>query len=162
MEITVESIKTIRSISNEKLSISECKTLLLETGGDVEKATELLRKKGIIPYEKKKSALDALKWREPYKLGELITIFANDYNEKTYSFAENLFNLYTKGYAESASEGLVCYLDDIEAGTLDFFYYGALFEDVMINALSQKKQPSMDEYIAALDYYNDHDAFLDL
>lgn len=45
MEITIELVKQLRDATG--VSISECKTALTEAAGDLDKAVELLRKKGI-------------------------------------------------------------------------------------------------------------------
>jgi elongation factor Ts len=45
MEVSLKSIKELRRISAS--SISDCKKALDETGGDIQKAVELLRKRGL-------------------------------------------------------------------------------------------------------------------
>jgi elongation factor Ts len=45
MEVSLEAIKELRSITSA--SIADCKNVLKETGGDIPKAVELLRKKGL-------------------------------------------------------------------------------------------------------------------
>ena len=52
-EITVELIKTLREKTNA--GMMDCKKALDETGGDIAKAEELLRKKGIASAGKKAS-----------------------------------------------------------------------------------------------------------
>jgi elongation factor Ts len=51
MEITLDLIQDLRSRTG--ISISECKKALVETGGDIEKSIEELKKKGVIKLAKK-------------------------------------------------------------------------------------------------------------
>ena len=52
MKISVEAVKELRSITN--VGIADCKKALLEVGGDMEKAVEFLKQRGIAIAEKKK------------------------------------------------------------------------------------------------------------
>ena len=45
--------------------------------------------------------------------------------------------------------------------SLSLLYYGQQFEDVLINVLEQKNNPTIDDYILALDYYSRYDTFKD-
>ncbi|WP_297202088.1 hypothetical protein [uncultured Pluralibacter sp.] len=108
-------------------------------------------------------------FQKEYKLSQLITdITVNDYQS-------NNFCLYTKGYISSATKDLIVYLehyptisDDDEEEYPDFvvqhklelFFYGEQFEDVLRSALNQKKQASMEDFIAGLNYYLNNDAFI--
>ncbi|MCL1997296.1 MAG: hypothetical protein FWG65_00835, partial [Turicibacter sp.] len=81
--------------------------------------------------------------------------------------------LYAEIGAESATESLICCcVDKDEDGELpesvtlmqtkfEYFCLGEIVEDVVANALHQKSQPIMQNFIAALDYYLEYDAFLD-
>lgn len=55
MKISLDLIKELRRISFA--SISDCKKALLESGGDIKKAVELLRKRGLEIAEAKKDSL---------------------------------------------------------------------------------------------------------
>ncbi len=50
-EITAERVKTLREMTN--LGVMECKQALLEADGDLDKAVEILRKKGAIKSAKR-------------------------------------------------------------------------------------------------------------
>lgn len=52
-EITADLVKTLRDATN--VSMMECKRALMETGGDIEKATRVLRERGISVAAKKSS-----------------------------------------------------------------------------------------------------------
>jgi elongation factor Ts len=52
MKISVEAVKELRSITN--VGIADCRKALLEVGGDMEKAVEFLKQRGIAIAEKKK------------------------------------------------------------------------------------------------------------
>lgn len=45
---------------------------------------------------------------------------------------------------------------------LKLFYLGEHFEDVIHNVLFQRNKPSMEEFIKGLNYYREHDSFIDL
>lgn len=120
-----------------------------------------------------------LKKRKAYYLSELITIIANAIIEngidKLLDYKDMDFCIYTKGYTECASANLVCYLEDypnvndedeeeypefVCKEKLKMFYHAEHFEDVISNALYQKRNASMDEFIAGLNYYREHDDFI--
>jgi hypothetical protein len=100
------------------------------------------------------------------------------FRSRTDSFVNSdYFYLYTKEKRENIQLDTVCYLDQGPSVTdedeeiypdfvlkemLEIFCSGDLFSDVISNVLYQKEQASMDEYLAALKYYLDHDCFLDL
>lgn len=117
----------------------------------------------------------------PYKLGELVTILSDaimaEGLDKTLNYEITDFCLYTREYEEFASADLVCYLehypdvddydeeiypDFVVKENLRLFYSGEHFEDVVHHVLSHKNKPSMEECIKALNYYREHDAFLNL
>lgn len=52
MQVSVEKIKQVRELTGA--GIGECRKALLESGGDLEKALEILRQKGAEIWEKKK------------------------------------------------------------------------------------------------------------
>ena len=121
----------------------------------------------------------SLNFRQPYKLSDIITAAIEKFraNDLKFTYDGKAFNIYFKNYTESVSEDLVCYLDDetmvtdddeeiypefVTEENLELFYYGETFEDVIFNALHQKADPSMSELIQCLNYYSEHDSFLDL
>jgi len=55
MEISTEAIKEVRNRTN--VGILECKEALLEVGGDVEKAIEALKFRGVLIAEKKRERI---------------------------------------------------------------------------------------------------------
>lgn len=77
MDIPLEKIKELRQRTGA--GILECKTALLETGCDIEKAIEFLRKKGVARAEKKLERLTAEGVIDAYihpgeKLGVLLEV----------------------------------------------------------------------------------------
>lgn len=52
------------------------------------------------------------------------------------------------------------YTDFIVENNLVMFYSGEQFEDVISNMLSHKMDASIEELIAAINYYREHDAFM--
>lgn len=131
--------------------------------------------------------MNKIKLRKQYKISELIEIVTKDYwiinnsvsNSKHYCPDTGLydFDIYTCKYEESIFADLICYLEQpsdvndedeeifpdfvIENG-LAFLYSGENFETVIECAFDQKKHPSMEEFIDSLNYYRDHDSFLDI
>ena len=57
MSVTAGMVKNLRQITNA--GMMECKKALVESEGDIEKATELLRKKGAASAEKKAGRIAA-------------------------------------------------------------------------------------------------------
>ena len=112
-----------------------------------------------------------------YKLSDVITIFKNMILENG---IDNLlddidFCIYTIDFEEEASGDTICYLDDypdiddndqeiytdfIIENNFVLFYSGEQFEDVISNMLSQKLDASVEEFISAINYYREHDAFM--
>jgi elongation factor Ts len=52
MKISVEAVKELRNITN--VGIADCKKALSEVGGDIEKAIEILKQRGVAIAEEKK------------------------------------------------------------------------------------------------------------
>lgn len=112
-----------------------------------------------------------------YKLSDVVTIFSNMIIENG---IDNLLDdmdycIYTTDFVEEASGDMLCYLDDypdvddndqeiytdfIVENNLVMFYSGEQFEDVISNMLSHKMDASIEELIAAINYYREHDAFM--
>ena len=120
--------------------------------------------------------MDNVKLREPYRLSELIKMFADAIITTGIdkSLDDTYFCIFTKE-EERASAELICYVDDYPTVTendeeifsdfvikeeLEYFCSGEDLEGVVFNLLHQKNQPSMDEFIAGLNYYLEHDSFL--
>lgn len=110
-----------------------------------------------------------LDYQKEYKLSQLIAdITANGYQSDN-------FCLYTKEYTSLATENLIVYLeryptvsdddeeeypDFVVQNKLELFYYGDQFEDVLMSALDQKRQASIEDFIAGLNYYMNNDTFI--
>lgn len=125
--------------------------------------------------------MDKIKLREPYRLSELVmiikkAILANGI-DKTLGYEDMYFCLYTKGFEDKIFDDTICYVENypdindedeeifpdfVVINNLKHLCSGEQFEDVIGNALHQKDDPSMEEFIAGLNYYRDHDSFLDL
>jgi ribosomal protein L7/L12 len=89
-------------------------------------------------------------------------------------FPNDSFCLYAKNGPAPLVKELVCYLERYPGGSdnediypqfvqdnsLELIYYGEHFEDVVSNLLEQKKEPSIEEFITALNYYLDNDNFI--
>jgi elongation factor Ts len=57
MKISVEAVKELRNITN--VGIADCKKALSEVGGDIEKAIEILKQRGVAIAEEKKDVSTA-------------------------------------------------------------------------------------------------------
>ncbi|WP_298479623.1 hypothetical protein [uncultured Maribacter sp.] len=92
-------------------------------------------------------------------------------------FSNENYNLYAKEFVEVADSDLICYLDvgptitneDEEVysdfvieNSLELYYDGQQFEDVLSNVLHQKSDATIDIFISAVNYYDDNDTFLDI
>ena len=67
---------------------------------------------------------------------------------------------YLEHYPDVNDDDEEIYPDFVTKEGLRLFYSGEHFEGVIHNALFQKNQPSVDEFIAGLNYYRDYDSFL--
>ncbi|HAS6172584.1 TPA: hypothetical protein RZA60_003266 [Vibrio vulnificus] len=113
--------------------------------------------------------MNELSFQKEYKLSQLITDIA------LRGYTSDNFCLYTKEYTSSASKELVVYLERfptindrdeeeypyfVVKNKLELFFYGEQFEDVLTSALNQNKNASIDDFIAALNFYLNNDAFI--
>ncbi|MCL1918604.1 MAG: hypothetical protein FWG14_09875 [Peptococcaceae bacterium] len=186
--VTTDMIKRLRDLTHGDLSLAKCKNALDKADGNIYNAVQLLVEWGAVTLYKRtaeRNIYDKIKLREPYKLSELITIIADEANEfedsSRHSFADTGFDLYTENYEDTCYANLVCYAVDglivndedeevypdfVIEKNLDFYCNGWLFEDVIYQAVRQKDlqntQPTIDELVAALDYYKKRDTYLDL
>ncbi len=123
--------------------------------------------------------MNALKKQKEYKLCDVIKIFSKMIIENG---ADNLledvdFCIYTMDFVETASSDTICYLDDypdvddndeeiytdfVADKKLVMFYSGEQFEDVISHMLSQKPDASIEDFISGINYYREHDDFLDI
>jgi len=92
MEISLEQIKELRE--KTAVSIAECKKALLEAGGDITKAVEVLRKKGIETANRKaqrdvKEGIIAYYIHSNNKVGAMVEVFCEtDFVAKNVDFVD--------------------------------------------------------------------------
>ena len=97
MKISTEAIKKVRS--RTRGGVLECKDALLETGGDVEKAIEILKRHGLSVVEKKKERIAGEGVIEAYihhtkRIGALVELNCEtDFVARTGEFRELARNL---------------------------------------------------------------------
>lgn len=87
------------------------------------------------------------------------------------------FCVYTKEYELSAKVDLVCYLesypvisdddeevypDFVVGNSLELFFYGEQFIDVLHNISIQREEPSVEDFISGLNFYLENDNFIEL
>ncbi|BFT80261.1 hypothetical protein GXP72_05640 [Enterobacter sp. SES19] len=87
------------------------------------------------------------------------------------------FCVYTKEYEAFAKEELVCYLDNypvisdndeevypdfVVDNSLELFFYGDQFIDVLHNISIQREKPSVADFISGLNFYLENDNFKEL
>lgn len=114
--------------------------------------------------------MNHLEYRKAYSLYDLIFGIMNRY-------ALDNFCVYTKEYESSAKEDLVCYLDNypvisdddeevypdfVIANSLELFFYGDQFIDVLHNISVQREKPSVEDFISGLNFYLENDNFIEL
>lgn len=114
--------------------------------------------------------MSQLEYRKAYSLDDLISKLMGGYT------LDN-FCLYTKEDESSARADLICYLesypvisaDDEEVypefvvdNSLELFFYGDQFLDVLRNISTQREKPSVEDFIAGLNFYLENDNFIDL
>ena len=118
--------------------------------------------------------------RHPYTLAELITIAAAEYkNGGATRGSFEYANLFAAPDAPIAAD-TVCLLDEpLDDGTFDeddnpegysdfvfdngleLLYYGQQFADAVANTLHQKSDAATEDIVRNLDYYAQHDTYLD-
>jgi len=97
MKISIEAVKEIRNRTNA--GILDCKEALLQAGGDVEKAIEVLRRRGLAIAEKKKDVAVSEGIIEAYihhtrQIGALVELNCEtDFVARTDEFRELARNL---------------------------------------------------------------------
>ncbi|EOL9133236.1 hypothetical protein ACM94E_000496 [Enterobacter cloacae] len=119
--------------------------------------------------------MSRLEYRKNYGLDDLIYKFMGGYTLDD-------FCVYTREYEASAKEELVCYLesypvisddddddDDEEVypdfvveNSLELFFYGEQFIDVLHNISIQREKPSVEDFISGLNFYLENDNFIEL
>jgi hypothetical protein len=102
----------------------------------------------------------------------LFDLIISDHTETPLS--DDSFCLYAEDGLAPLAKDIVCYLDRypkvvddedvypqfVLDNSLELLYYGDQFEDVMFNLLEQKEEPLIEDFISALNYYLDNDAFI--
>ncbi|MDY0417568.1 MULTISPECIES: DUF7716 domain-containing protein [Enterobacter] len=114
--------------------------------------------------------MSQLEYRKAYGLDDIINKIMGGYTLGD-------FCVYTKEYELSAKADLVCYLesypvisdDDEEVypdfvvdNLLELFFYGDQFIDVLHNISNQREKPSVEDFIAGLNFYLENDNFIEL
>ena len=114
--------------------------------------------------------MSQLEYRKAYSLDELINKIMGEYTLAN-------FCVYTKEYEPSAKADLVCYLeiypvisDDEEevypdfviVNSLELFFYGDQFIDVLHNVFNQREKTYVEDFIAGLNFYLENDNFIEL
>lgn len=113
-----------------------------------------------------------LELRKAYCLHEIIEIVSK--NIANNGFTDSNYCLYSN--EDIAQPNQLCYLelyptmdangeevypDFVRYKSLDIFYYGQQFEDVLMSVFDQKETASINDYIDALNYYMKNDTFMD-
>lgn len=114
--------------------------------------------------------MSQLEYRKAYGLDDVINKIIGGYT------LDN-FCVYTKDYELSAKADLVCYLesypvisdDDEEVypvfvvdNSLELFFYGDQYIDVLHDISNQREKPSVEDFIAGLNFYLENDNFIEL
>lgn len=113
-----------------------------------------------------------LELRKAYRLQEIIEIVSK--NIANNGFTDSNYCLYSN--EDIVQPNQLCYLelyptiddneeevypDFVRDKSLDLFYYGQQFEDVLMSVFEQKETASINDYIDALNYYMKNDTFMD-
>jgi elongation factor Ts len=119
MSASVESIKKLRSITSA--SISDCRSALQETSGDIQKATEWLRQKGLEMISKKQDRIAREGRIEAYvHLGNKIGVLLEVDCETDFVARNSDFCQFTKDVAMqiAACQPLYIKKEDVPEGVL--------------------------------------------
>lgn len=60
------------------------------------------------------------------------------------------------------NDDIEIYPDVVRESNLSYVYSGEQFSDVILSVMEQKSSATLDEYVAALNYFMENDDFLDL
>jgi len=93
-----------------------------------------------------------------------------------YQIGEN-FDLYRESSDEILEKDTIVYVNDSVTGNennedvypefitkngLEFCCSGEIFIDVLLSVLEQTKNPSINNLVSAINYYNEHDTYLEI
>ena len=123
--------------------------------------------------------MNTLEKQVEYSLSDVITMFSNMIIENGVdNFLDDVdFCIYTTELVDDATCDTICYLDEypdiddddqevytdfVTERKLVMFFSGEQFEDVIGHMLSQKTDASIEDFIAGINHYREHDDFLDL
>ena len=70
--------------------------------------------------------------------------------------------VYIDKYPDGDKDGNDVFSEFVTEEGLSLLYYGEQFEDVIENVLHQKPIASVEDFIAAINFYRDNDNFIDL
>lgn len=110
--------------------------------------------------------------RKAYQLQQIIDIASKEIRENGFTDEdyclyshENILTSEVVFYLETSptisDDDKEVYPDFVVMESLELLYYGEPFEDVLMNVQAQKENPTINEYISALDYYSKYDTFMD-
>lgn len=69
---------------------------------------------------------------------------------------------YIDEYPDVTDDGEEIYPEFIEKNNYELAYTGEMLQDVIISTLSRKKNATNEELVAAIDYYDEHDTFMEI
>jgi hypothetical protein len=117
--------------------------------------------------------MEKLEFKKPYTLSQLINIIKSNiqendlsninyclYSEDDEDFTDSNI-IYLESSPTISDEDEEVYPAFVIENSLELFYEGRQFEDVIINGLHQKSTATIDELILGLNYYLDNDTFLE-
>ena len=118
--------------------------------------------------------MEKLEFKKAYTLSQLIGVIKTKIQKN--GLTDSNFCLYSKNDEIITDINCICYLesypiisdedeeiypDFVVEKSLELFYYGQQFEDVIMNVLHQKSTATIDDFILGLNYYTENDTFLD-
>jgi hypothetical protein len=183
VKITVEMIKELKTRAD--IGTVDCKKVLEEAEGNIDKALQLLAKRGVTIFqksriEKRQKILrkdfdieaDIVQYvRVPIRIEELFDIPEDILENHQLYFTHETYEM------DFLSKGTIVYLDDIVdvddetdneiypafalKNDLEMSLLGQLLNDIIGNTKHQLQNPTADDFIKNLNYYNNHDCFFD-
>lgn len=154
MEVSLDAIKELRRVTSA--SVSDCRRVLKDAGGDVKKAVELLRKRGLEMAEKKQDRVAKEGRVEAYvHLGNKIGVLLEVNSETDFVARNSDFAQFTKDIAMQIAACSPAYIrrEDVPASVIEqetdkenFFKNSCLLEQAFI------KDPaiSIKDYLGSL------------
>jgi hypothetical protein len=183
VKITVDMIKELKTKAD--IGTVDCKNILEETEGNIDKALQLLAKRGVTIFQKSRIEKRQKIVRKDFDIETGIVQYVRVpiKTEELFEIPEDILENHQLYFTHETSKmdflakDTIVYLDDIVEVddetdkeiypafalkyNLKMGLLGSLVNDVIYNTKYQLQNPTTDDFITNLNYYYNHDCFFD-